>query len=119
MQKLVQQGMVEHGGGVWSSLVVLVRTRDRSWRLCIDYRSRHAVTKRDAHIDDSLDALTGSVYFSTLDLLSGYWQVALDRDPQEKAAFVTRGDLWTWKVLPFGLISAPTTLECLVLRGLQ
>ena len=62
------------------------------------------------------------MYFSTLDLVSGYWQVPLDRDAREKSAFVTRGGLWQWKVLPFGLTSAPATFERLmekVLKGLQ
>ena len=92
----------------------------------MDYRRLNSVTRKDAYplprIDDSLDALTGSAYFSTLDLLSGYWQVPLDAEAQEKAAFVTRGGLWTWKVLPFGLTSAPATFERLmeqVLKGLQ
>ena len=73
----------------------------------IDYRRLNAVTRKDAYplprIDDSLDALAGSIYFSTLDLVSGYWQVPLDKDAQEKSAFVTRGGLWQWRVLPFGL----------------
>ena len=126
MAQLVEKGLVEPGGGAWSSPVVLVRKKDQSWRLCVDYRRLNSATRKDAYplprIDDSLDALTGSAYFSTLDLLSGYWQVPLDRDAQEKAAFVTRGGLWTWKVLPFGLTSAPATFERLmeqVLKGLQ
>ena len=91
---LVQRGMVEPADGAWSSPVVLVRKKDQSWRLCIDYRQLNAVTRKDAYplprIDDSLDALAGSMYFSTLDLVSGYWQVPLDKDAQEKSAFVTR-----------------------------
>ena len=63
-----------------------------------DYRRLNAVTRKDAYplprIDDSLDALAGSMYFSTLDLVSGYWQVPLDQDAKEKSAFVTRGGLW-------------------------
>ena len=94
---LVQRGMVEPADGAWSSPVVLVRKKDQSWRLCIDYRRLNAVTRKDAYplprIDDSLDALAGSMYFSTLDLVSGYWQVPLDKDAQEKSAFVTRGGL--------------------------
>lgn len=76
----------------------------------------------NSRIDESLDALAGSRYFSTLDLTSGYWQVPLDEDAQEKCAFVTRNGLWKWKVLPFGLCSAPSTFERLmerVLRGLH
>lgn len=123
---LVRKGMVESTDSSWSSPVVLVKKKDNSWRLCVDYRRLNAVTRKDAYplprIDDSLDALAGSVLFSTLDLLSGYWQVPLDQDAQDKAAFVTRGGLWKWKVLPFGLTSAPASFERLmeqVLKGLQ
>lgn len=126
VSKLVHQGLVEPADSGWSSPVVLVHKKDGSWRLCCDYRRLNAVTRRDAfplpRIDDSLDSLAGSVYFSTLDLLSGYWQVPLSREAQDKAAFVTRGGLWRWKVLPFGLTSAPATFERLmeqVLKGLQ
>ena len=62
------------------------------------------------------------MYFSTIDLVSEYWQVPLDQDAKEKSAFVTRGGLWQWKVLPFGLTSAPATFERLmekVLKALQ
>ena len=88
--------------------------------------SLNAVTCKEAYIlpriNDSLNALAGSLYFSTLDLISGYWQVPLSQDAQEKAAFTKRGGLWKWKVLPIGLTFAPATFEWLmeqVLRGLQ
>ena len=63
---------------------------------------------RDLHIFITLVAAVGFIwrYFSTLDLVSGYWQVPLDQDAREKSAFVTRGGLWQWKVLLFGLTSA-------------
>jgi len=84
------------------------------------------VTQQDSHplprIDDSLDALAGSKVFSTLDLISGYWQLPLDDDAQEKSTFVTRNGLWKWRVLPFGLTSAPACFSRLmetVMRGLH
>lgn len=123
IEDLLKRGFIEPAGGAWSSPVVLVRKKDGSWRFCIDYRRLNAVTRQDAYplprIDESLDALSGSKFFSTLDLVSGYWQVPLDADAQEKSAFSTRGGLWKWKVLPFGLTSAPATFQRLMEKVLQ
>ena len=73
---------------------MLVRKKDSSLRFCIDYRQLNAVTIQDAYplprIDESLEALAGSQYFSILDLLSDYWQVPFTPEVQEKSAFVTR-----------------------------
>ena len=126
VQELLKKGLIEPAGGAWSSPVVLVRKKDKSWRFCVDYRRLNTVTQQDAYplprIDESLEALAGSKFFTTLDLLSGYWQVPLDADAQEKSAFITRSGLWKWRVLPFGLTSAPATFQRLmeqVLRGLH
>lgn len=126
VKELQAQGLIKEGHGAWSSPVVLVQKKDGSWRFCVDYRKLNEVTHKDAYplprIDDSLDALGGSKLFSTLDLTSGYWQVELDKEAKERAAFVTRSGLWEWQVLPFGLTSAPSTFERLmetVLRGLH
>ena len=110
--------MIEPANGAWSSPAVMVRKKNGGWRFCIDYRQLNAITQQDAYpiprIDKSLDALAGSRYFSTLDLTSGYWQAPLDLDAQEKSAFATRNGLWKWKVLPFGLTSAPATFQRLM-----
>ena len=127
VQKLLKKKLIEPADSAWSAPVVLVRKKDNSWRFCIDYRKLNAVTRHDAYplprIDESLDALTGSQLFSTLDLVSGYWQVPLSPDAQDKSAFITRSGLWRkWKVLPFGLTSAPTCFQRLMeqlLHGLH
>ena len=92
----------------------------------MDYCRLNTVTVKDAfplpRVDDSLAALSGSRWFSTLDLASGYWQVAMDAGTQEKAAFVTSSGLYEWTVMPFGLCNAPSTfarLMELVLKGLH
>ena len=123
---LLHQGRVTESSSPWSSPVVLVTKKDGSQRLCVDYRQLNAATVKDAfplpRVDDSLSALSGSKWFSTLDLASGYWQVAMDTSTKEKAAFVTSSGLYEWNVMPFGLCNAPSTfarLMELVLKGLH
>ena len=97
MQDLLVKGMIKPANEPWSSPVVLVRKKDQSWHFCVDYRKLNAVTLQEVcllpHVNESLDVFAGSKYFSTLDLTSGYWQVSLDNDTQEKSAFTTRSGL--------------------------
>ena len=76
-----------------ASPIVLVRKKDGSQRFCVDYRKLNAVTQKDAHpipwIDNTLDTLSGSCWFSTLDMVSGYWQVEVGEQDREKTAFCT------------------------------
>ena len=82
VEDLLQRGVVEKSNSPWSSPVVLVTKKDGSQRLCVDCRLVNAATVKDAYpvprIDDSLSALSGAKWFSTLDLTSGYWHVPID-----------------------------------------
>ena len=126
VSKMLDKGIIEPTDSPWASNVVLVRKKDGSQRFCVDYRQLNAVTIKDAYplprIDETLDALSGAKWFSTLDLASGYWQVGLDKDAKAKSAFLADGGLYAWNVMPFGLCNAPATFERLmdkVLAGLQ
>ena len=73
-------------------------------------------------IDNTLDTLAGSQWFSILDMVSGYWRVEVEEEDREKTAFCTPNGLFEFKVTPFGLCNGPATFQRLmdlVLAGLQ
>lgn len=126
IDRMLKQGIIEPSQSPWSSPIVLVTKKDGSTRFCVDYRKLNNVTYKDSYplpkIDESLDALRGSKWFSTLDLQSGYFQVEMDPQDAEKTAFTTTCGLFQFKVLSFGLCNAPATFERMmesVLSGLH
>jgi hypothetical protein len=126
VKDMLEAGVIEPVQSPWAAPVVLVQKKDGSVRFCVDYRRLNAVTIFNAYplprIDETFEALAGSKFFCTLDLLSGYWQVGLTERAQQRSAFITREGLFKWNVMPFGLCNAPSTFERLmetVLAGLQ
>ena len=123
---MLDAGIIERSKSPWSFPIVIVEKKDGGQRFCVDLRKLNAVTKPIAVplplIDDILALLGKSACFSTLDLRSGYWQVALDRMDREKAAFTCYMGLFNFRVMPFGLSNAPrvlTQLMSMVLEGLE
>jgi hypothetical protein len=126
VRKMLDQGIVRPSCSPWSSPVVLARKKDGSLRFCVDYRNLNQLTRMDAYplpcINSCIDSLSGSRWFNTLDLASGYWQVEMEESSRPKTAFVTHQGLFEFNVMSFGLTNAPATFERLMertLRGLQ
>ena len=126
LNQMLEQEIIEPSSSPWASPVVLVQKKDGSTRFCIDYRKLNRVTRKDAYplprIDMTLDTLHGSKWFTTLDLLSGYWQVEMEAADKEKTAFCTTEGLFQFRVMPFGLSNALASFQRLmdlVLTGLQ
>ena len=124
IEKMAAQGIIEPSTSPWNSNVVLLRKKDQSLRFCIDFRILNSYTIKDSHplprIDDTLDALSGSKIYSTLDLKSEYHQVSIAKGDRPKTAFSFPGSgLWQFTVLAFGLCNAPAVFERLMLKILS
>ena len=94
LKDMQQAGVLQPSSSPWASPVVMVRKNDGTHRFCVDYRTLNAVTKPDLYplprIDDLLDQLGESRYFSTLNLASGYWQICVHPDSVEKDSLSLR-----------------------------
>ena len=118
--ELLERDVVRPSCSPYSSPIVIVQKKDGDIRLCVDYRQLNAKTRKDAYplprIEESLDALTGARWFSTLDLASGYNQVAMAEKDKPKTAFCTPFGLFEFNRMPFGLCNAPSTFQRLMER---
>ena len=113
VKELLEKDFIVPSKSPASSPVVLVKKKDNTWRLCIDYRKLNDVTVKDPFPLPRIDAILAEIgsnqVFSTLDLHSGYHQVPITEEDQYKTAFVTPDGKYEWKVMPFGLVNAPSS----------
>ena len=108
---MLQAGIIRPSRSPWSFPAILIPKKDNTMRFVIDYRKLNAITVQDCfplpRIDDILDRLNNSKFFTALDLKSGYWQITLDKDTIPKTAFSTPDGHYELVRLPFGLKNAP------------
>ena len=118
LNDLLEAGVIRESESPFSSPIVVVRKRNNDVRLCIDYRKLNLQTVKDAYalpnLEETFSALTGSKWFSVLDLKSGYYQIEMDEADKAKTAFVTPLGFWEWNRMPQGVTNAPSTFQRLM-----
>ena len=121
---MLAEGIIEPSNSPWASPVVMV-PKPVGWRFCTDYRALNKITKYSRwpipRVDDAIDSVGKAAFFTTLDLMAGFWQVELDEASKEKSCMITPFGTYQWRRMVMGLAGSPSTwcqLMSIVLRGL-
>ncbi|XP_023243879.1 uncharacterized protein LOC111641862 [Centruroides sculpturatus] len=125
IDELLENKIITHSKSPWSAPALLVKKKDPGlWRLVIDYRKLNKVTKNDPYplplVQEALSLMGQAKYFSTMDTLSGFWQLALK--DKEKSAFSSPDGHYQWNRMPMGLAGSPASWQRaadFILHGLK
>ena len=111
LEDLLEKKFIRPSVSPWGAPVLLVKKKEGSMRLCVDYRQLNKVTIKNRYplprIDDLMDQLIGASVFSKIDLRSGYHQIRVKAEDIQKTAFRTRYGHYEYSVMPFGVTNAP------------
>ncbi|KAI2660383.1 Transposon Ty3-G Gag-Pol polyprotein [Labeo rohita] len=114
---------VERVDAPWVSPIVVVQKKSGAIRMCVDLREPNKAVVTDSyplpHIEEMLSLLRGATVFSTIDLESAYFQLPLHEESRDLTSFITHDGLFRFCRVPYGLASAPSAFQKILVTDLQ
>ena len=114
LQELLDKSFIRPSTSPWGAPVLFAKKKDKTLRLCIDYRQLNRVMIKNRYplsrIDDLFEQLRGVQVYSKIDLRTGYHQLRVRETDIPKTSFRTRYGHFELTVMPFGLTNAPATI---------
>jgi len=126
-EEMLKANVTRESTSNWRSPVLLVRQKSTDgsikYRFCIDLKKVNGVTAKDCYslprIDETVDVLSKSKFFSTLDVDRAFWQIPVLEADKHKLEFAVDDKLYEFNVMPFGSMNAPSTFQRLIDRVLK
>lgn len=122
-QDLLDKGIIRRSNSEYASPIILVKKRDGSDRLCVDYRALNRITVKDRYplplIDDHIDRLGGHKFFISLDMATGFHQIKISENSIHLTGFVTPEDHFEFLKMPYGLANSPIVYQRIINETLR
>lgn len=123
IQDLLSKGIIRDSESPYSSPILLVKKKDGSDRMCVDFRALNKITVKDRYplplIDDHIDRLGNSKFFTVLDMATGFLQIKLDEQSIPLTGFVTPEGHFEYLKMPYGLANAPIVYQRIISKTLR
>src|SRR6266540_2209820 len=122
VQDLLRRGIIHPSTSLYSASTSVMEKKDGTIRICSAPIGLNAATIDDGqplpNMRELMDAIAGTKYYSSWDLISGFWQIEIEEEDKAKTAFSTLWGHYEYNVMPFRLKGAPATFQCLMIKVL-